>query len=217
MFFGQAKLHGEFIMDMRLCRKNILAFFILFTAGFVFAEISADTVQNVNQFSEENHNFYSNSPNSYPVHVPSTVLAFAGQTSQNAAVRTLHATSLTGNYQTAATPKSGTEIGFWLGQTNHQATTVWAVDENNTTRLQHAIVSPADFPQLIIASESKWFSDSDKSAKSLINFNDCLFESSIAPAGSGSGPPKGQPAPSIICTLIAGIITVASVGWRKIF
>jgi hypothetical protein len=205
-------------MDMRLYLKNILVFFMLFTAGFVFAEISAVPVQNVNHFSKDSYNLSSSQPDSYPVPVPSTALIFAGQDANQDAVQTRPSASLTGAaaYQ-AMSPKTGTEIEFWLGQTNHHAATVWAVDENNTTRLQHAIVSPADCPQLIIATENKYISDSERASKSALNFNDCLFESSIAPAGSGSGPPKGQPAPSIICTLIAGIITVASVGWRNIF
>lgn len=190
MFFGQPKLHGEFVMNIRLCRINILTTLLLFSAGFVSAEISeiyACKILDFNQFSK------------LPANIASAVNPAKFQV------------------VAATVPETGAEIEFWLGQTNNHAAAVWTVDENNSTRIQHAIVNISDYSQLVIAAESKYPSDSEKKSSSAVDFNACLVESSLAPAGSGSGPPKGQPAPSIVYTLIAGLLTVAGLGWRNIF
>ena len=163
---------------------------LLFSAGFVFAEISvisASKILDINQFSK----------------LPGNIANAVNPAKSQAVAATV--------------PVSGAEIEFWLGQTNNHTTAVWTVDESNSTRLQHAIVNAADYSQLVIAAESKYPSDSEKKSISAMDSNACLVESSIAPAGSGSGPPKGQPAPSIVYTLIAGLLTVAGVGWRNIF
>jgi hypothetical protein len=177
-------------MNIRLCRINILITLLLFSAGFVFAEISvisASKILDINQFSK----------------LPGNIANAVNPAKSQAVAATV--------------PVSGAEIEFWLGQTNNHTTAVWTVDESNSTRLQHAIVNAADYSQLVIAAESKYPSDSEKKSISAMDSNACLVESSIAPAGSGSGPPKGQPAPSIVYTLIAGLLTVAGVGWRNIF
>ncbi|MHB9138465.1 MAG: hypothetical protein ACYC4Q_03585 [Victivallaceae bacterium] len=214
-------------MNIRLCRKNILTILMLFAAGFIFAEITEISASSVDQFSKDNYKLSSNLITAYPVRIPSTVLAFSGHAGRSADSNIIG--SLSGNlagaenpeksFRTAAgtVPESNREIEFWLGQTNNPASAVWTVDENNSTRIQHAIVNTADYSQLVIATESKYPSDSEKKKGSAIDSNDCLVESSIAPAGSGSGPPKGQPAPSIVYTLIAGLLTVAGIGWRNIF
>jgi hypothetical protein len=118
------------------------------------------------------------------------------------------------------TTDPGSKIGFWIEQANNPGFTTWTVDEANITRVQHAVVTAdSTSQQMIIGFEDKWVGDLPSTKKvwgADLDFNDCLVSISVAPADSGS-PPQGQPAPSIICTLVAGIIAIGSVGWRNIF
>ena len=120
----------------------------------------------------------------------------------------------------AITTDPGSKIGFWIEQANNPGFTTWTVDEANITRVQHAVVTAdSTSQQMIIGFEDKWVGDLPSTKKvwgADLDFNDCLVSISVAPADSGS-PPQGQPAPSIICTLVAGIIAIGSVGWRNIF
>ncbi len=118
------------------------------------------------------------------------------------------------------TPPAGEKIGFWIEQSNNPGFTTWTVDEANITRVQHAVVTAdSTSQQMIIGFEDKWIGTLPSTQKIYgadLDFNDCLVSISVTPAGSSS-PPQGQPAPSILYTLVAGIITIGSVGWRNIF
>ena len=132
---------------------------------------------------------------------------------------TAASTMVTGSTFTI-TPPAGEKIGFWIEQSNNPGYTTWTVDENNITRVQQAVVTADSTSQhMIIGFEDKWIGTLPSTQKMYgadLDFNDCLVSISIAPADTG-GVPSGQPAPSILYTLVESIIVIGSVGWRNIF
>ena len=233
---------------MRSRRKSILATLLLFSAGFAFAEIidiPANITQSVDRYFKDDRtpafNYKgSNEMANFVVPAGSNVtMTFIGGSNQvtnfgysqilsnglpdfgnKISVFSTAASTMTPGSTFTAAPPAGEKIGFWIEQSNNPGFTTWTVDENNITRVQHAVVTAdSTSQQMIIGFEDKWIGSLPSTQKiwgSDLDFNDCLVSISVAPAESG-GVPQGQPAPSIIYTLITGLIVVGGVGWRKIF
>lgn len=233
---------------MKSFKKNILTILILFAAGIVSAEIidiPANITQSVDRYFKDDRtpafNYKgSNAMANFVVPDGSNVtMTFIGGSNQvtnfgysqilanglpdfgnKISVFSTAASTMTPGSTVTVTPPSGSKIGFWIEQSNNPGFTTWTVDENNITRVQHAVVTAdSTSSQMIIGFEDKWIG-SLPSTKTIygsdLDFNDCLVSISVTPAESGGVPP-GQPAPSIIYTLITGIIAIGSVGWRNIF
>ena len=235
-------------VQVKSFKKNILTILILFAAGIVSAEIidiPANITQSVDRYFKDDRtpafNYKgSNAMANFVVPDGSNVtMTFIGGSNQvtnfgysqilanglpdfgnKISVFSTAASTMTPGATVTVTPPSGSKIGFWIEQSNNPGFTTWTVDENNITRVQHAVVTAdSTSSQMIIGFEDKWIG-SLPSTKTIygsdLDFNDCLVSISVTPAESGGVPP-GQPAPSIIYTLITGIIAIGSVGWRNIF
>lgn len=235
-------------VQVKSFKKNILTILILFAAGIVSAEIidiPANITQSVDRYFKDDRtpafNYKgSNAMANFVVPDGSNVtMTFIGGSNQvtnfgysqilanglpdfgnKISVFSTAASTMTPGSTVTVTPPSGSKIGFWIEQSNNPGFTTWTVDENNITRVQHAVVTAdSTSSQMIIGFEDKWIG-SLPSTKTIygsdLDFNDCLVSISVTPAESGGVPP-GQPAPSIIYTLITGIIAIGSVGWRNIF
>lgn len=233
---------------MKSFRKSIFTILILFAAGIVSAEIidiPANITQSVDRYFKDDRtpafNYKgSNAMANFVVPDGSNVtMTFIGGSNQvtnfgysqilanglpdfgnKISVFSTAASTMTPGSTVTVTPPSGSKIGFWIEQSNNPGFTTWTVDENNITRVQHAVVTAdSTSSQMIIGFEDKWIG-SLPSTKTIygsdLDFNDCLVSISVTPAESGGVPP-GQPAPSIIYTLITGLIAIGSVGWRNIF
>ena len=233
---------------MKSFKKSILTILILFTAGIVFAEIidiPANITQSVDRYFKDdrtpafNYKGSNDMANFVVADGTKTSITFISGTSQvtnfgysqimanglpdfgnKISVFSTAASTMTPGSTFTVTPPSGSKIGFWIEQTNNPGFTTWTVDENNITRVQHAVVTAdSTSNQMIIGFEDKWIGSLPSTQKiygSDLDFNDCLVSISVTPAENG-GVPQGQPAPSIIYTLITGIIAIGSVGWRNIF
>lgn len=235
-------------VQVKSFRKSIFTILILFTAGIVSAEIidiPANITQSVDRYFKDDRtpafNYKgSNAMANFVVPDGSNVtMTFIGGSNQvtnfgysqilanglpdfgnKISVFSTAASTMTPGSTVTVTPPSGSKIGFWIEQSNNPGFTTWTVDENNITRVQHAVVTAdSTSSQMIIGFEDKWIG-SLPSTKTIygsdLDFNDCLVSISVTPAESGGVPP-GQPAPSIIYTLITGLIAIGSVGWRNIF
>jgi hypothetical protein len=199
---------------MELRKKNILAILIIFAAGIAFAEIvdiPAGATQSADRYFKDGKTPDYNCKGSNETTdflVPDktrATLTFIGGSNRVAnfgyaqipanrlpdfdnKIFSIAASTMVPGSTVAINPAPGAKIGFWIEHANNPGFTVWTVDENNITRVQHAVVAAdSTSQQTIIGFEDKWAGSLPGAQKifgSCLDFNDCLVSVSITPAGN---------------------------------